>query len=51
LERTEPLATVLATIPEWQTAYSDEGSVLFIRRNRPAESQVPPAVVAPSKEN
>jgi hypothetical protein len=46
LERSEPLATVLAAMPEWQKAYSDEGSVLYVRRNQPAES---PAV-SPSKE-
>lgn len=47
LERNEPLATVLAAMPEWQTAYSDEGSVLYVRRNQTADS---PAV-SPSKEN
>ena len=46
MERSEPLATVLAAVPEWQTAYSDEGSVLYVRRNQLAES---PAV-SPSKE-
>lgn len=46
LERSEPLATVLAAMPEWQTAYSDEGSVLYVRRNQTADS---PAV-SPSKE-
>jgi hypothetical protein len=46
LERSEPLATVLAAMPEWQTAYSDEGSVLYVRRNQTADS---PAI-SPSKE-
>jgi hypothetical protein len=47
LESNEPLATVLAAMPEWQKAYSDEGSVLYVRRNQTADS---PAV-SPSKEN
>lgn len=34
LERSEPLATVLAAMPEWRTAYSDDGSVLYVRRNQ-----------------
>jgi len=46
LERNEPLATVLAAMPEWQRAYSDEDSVLYVRSNQLAEL---PAV-SPSKE-
>lgn len=47
LERSEPLATVLAAMPEWQTAYSDDGSVLFVRRNQTAGS---PAVSPPKEK-
>lgn len=32
LERSEPLATVLAADPDWQQEYSDEVSVLFVKR-------------------
>ncbi|HEX8882239.1 MAG TPA: hypothetical protein VF749_19495 [Candidatus Acidoferrum sp.] len=46
LERSEPLATVLAAMPEWQTAYSDDGSVLYVRRNQTAGSRA----VSPPKE-
>ena len=46
LERSEPLATVLAAMPEWQTAYSDDGSVLYVRRNQRAGS----LAVSPPKE-
>jgi hypothetical protein len=38
LESKEPLATVLATHPDWERRYSDGVSVLFVRRN-PAASQ------------
>lgn len=47
LERSEPLATVLAAMPEWQTAYSDDGSVLYVRRNQTAGS---PAVSPPMEK-
>ena len=33
LERKEPLATVLANHPDWREEYSDDMSVLFVRRN------------------
>jgi hypothetical protein len=32
VRRDEPLATVLAALPDWQQAYSDDLSVLFVRR-------------------
>jgi len=38
LDRTEILATLLNASPEWQKAYGDPVSVLYIRRPRPAES-------------
>ena len=46
LEPSEPLATVLAAMPEWQTAYSDDVSVLYVRRNQTAGSRA----VSPPKE-
>jgi hypothetical protein len=33
LQRTEPLATVLSALPEWQTAFSDSHAVLFVRKD------------------
>jgi hypothetical protein len=36
IERDAPLATVLAALPDWQKVYSDNISVLFVRRNAPA---------------
>jgi hypothetical protein len=33
LERKEPLATVLSAQPDWEQRYSDDVSVLFVRRN------------------
>lgn len=33
LERKEPLATVLGTLPDWKQEYSDATSVLFVRRD------------------
>jgi hypothetical protein len=32
LQRGEPLATMLAALPEWQQVYADNLSVLFVRR-------------------
>ncbi len=33
LDRKEPLATVLGSLPDWQQRYSDGVSVLFVRQN------------------
>jgi hypothetical protein len=33
LQRTEPLATVLSALPEWQRAFSDSHAVLFVRKD------------------
>ena len=33
LNRDEPLATVLAALPDWQKVYEDETSILFVRRS------------------
>jgi hypothetical protein len=40
LEPGAPLATVLAALPEWQGVYSDNTSVLFVRRG-PAPTLIP----------
>ena len=34
LEHDEPLATVLAALPEWQKAYEDSTSILFVAAKR-----------------
>jgi hypothetical protein len=34
LQRNEPLASVLAALPEWREVYSDETSALFVRRDK-----------------
>ena len=34
LQRNEPLASVLAALPEWREVYSDETSALFMRRDK-----------------
>jgi hypothetical protein len=36
LEAQEPMATVLATNPDWEKRYSDGVSTLFVRRNAPS---------------
>ena len=33
MERDEPLSTVLAAMPDWQTVYSDPVSVIFVKRD------------------
>ncbi len=35
IERNEPLATLLAASPDWQQAYADRVSALFVRRGSP----------------
>jgi hypothetical protein len=40
LQRNEPLATVLAALPSWRTAYSDEQAVLFVRAGAPGAPTV-----------
>jgi hypothetical protein len=39
IDRGEPLATVLAASPEWQRAYGDKTSLLFVRRSAAAASR------------
>src|SRR6185437_2252379 len=36
IERDAPLATLLSALPDWQKVYSDNTSVLFVRRQAPA---------------
>lgn len=43
LERSEALATVLAALPDWQQVYSDNVSVIFVRRN---SAQTPDAATS-----
>jgi hypothetical protein len=38
LEREQPLATVLAALPEWQRVYRDDRSVLFVRTDSVASN-------------
>jgi hypothetical protein len=44
LQRSEALATVLSAMPEWRQVYSDDMSVVLVRRGA-AESSVPDASV------
>lgn len=39
LQREAPLATVLAALPDWETVYADELSILFVRRRTHSNSQ------------
>jgi hypothetical protein len=34
IERETPLATVLSNLPDWQEAYWDSTTALFVRRNK-----------------
>jgi hypothetical protein len=43
MERDAPLATVLATQPDWQKVYSDSTSVLFVRSASPSASNSAPS--------
>ena len=35
LNRDEALATLLSALPDWQSVYSDQTSILLVRRNIP----------------
>jgi hypothetical protein len=50
LQRTEPLATVLAANPDWEQRYSDEASALFVRRSTAALQDAGPRQGAPSRK-
>ncbi len=50
LDLKEPLATVLAAHPDWEKRYSDEVSVLFVRRNAAASQDALPGQGAPSQK-
>ena len=40
LDRDESFATVLSALPEWQKVYSDNRSVLFVRRDSASSGTV-----------
>jgi hypothetical protein len=46
LERKEPLATVLSAHPDWRQEYSDDVSVLFVKRNATSPADTIRASVA-----
>ncbi len=45
----EPLATVLAALPDWQRIYSDHTSALFVRRNSNQATGVAAGIGAPNR--
>lgn len=46
LDRKEALATVMGALPEWKQVYSDDASVLFVRRDASSETSSQHAAVA-----
>jgi hypothetical protein len=50
LERKEALATVLSMRPDWEQRYSDDVSVLFVRRDIAAPQTEPTWSAAPSRK-
>jgi len=50
LERKEPLATVLAAHHDWRQLYSDDVSVLFVRRNSAASADATPGQAGPRQK-
>ena len=50
LDRKEALATVLSTRSDWEQRYSDDVSVLFVRRNTAALRTEPPWPAAPGQK-
>ena len=44
LDRKEALATVMGALPDWKQVYSDDASVLFVRRDASSETPVGHAV-------
>jgi hypothetical protein len=50
LERKEPLATVLSAQPDWEQRYSDDVSVLFVRRNNAPWQDAAPGRTVPSRK-
>ena len=49
LDRKEPLATVLSARPDWEQRYSDDVSVLFMRRDIAGQRTEPSWPAAPSQ--
>ena len=50
LERDEPLATMLSAQTEWQKAYADNLSVLFVRRNGGSFASAMPHAATPEQK-
>lgn len=50
LERDEPLATLLAAVPEWQRVYGDDKNVLFVRRNTAAPAPAELRLATPGRK-
>ena len=51
LNHDEPLATVLAALPEWQKAYEDPTSILFVRRGAAPQLSAQSAGAAAPRSN
>jgi hypothetical protein len=51
LDREQPLTTVLAALPDWQRVYSDQDSVLFVRRGGSEAAAVTATRSAPIRED
>ena len=51
LDREQPLSTVLAALPDWQRVYSDQESVLYVRRGGSEAAAVTATRSAPIRED
>jgi hypothetical protein len=51
LEHDEPLATLLAAAPQWQRVYTDDKSVLFVRRNTVASTAAELRLATPERKD
>ena len=51
LDRDDPLASVLVTLPEWRRVYSDKNSALFVRRSTPEAAGITPVISTGEPEN
>jgi hypothetical protein len=49
INRTSPLAALLATSPEWQWVYADDLAAIFVRTDHLAQTPQPAKNLAPSK--
>jgi hypothetical protein len=50
IRRNEPLETMLGALPDWQQVYSDELSVLFVRRETVEALHVSPRSATPDRK-